>query len=158
MIAEAGLQKSHCYSSAIVHAQSQLYLDMFKFRLEECPTISLMSQITVYTQRVCLCCKIKEHQGDNSNTGSSFAHIGEWLFWFLFVFFFLVLLQLALCRTKSLDIVRKIDRSRESLISNEDEDAADAQCSPPVLSEKALQPQELPYTQMPAHSIDNPHS
>ena len=77
MIAKAGLQNSPCYSYVIVHAQSQLYLGMFKFCLEEHPAITLMSQITVYTQRVCLSCKIKEDQGENSNFGSPFVHIVE---------------------------------------------------------------------------------
>lgn len=77
MTAETGLQNSPCYSCAIVHEQSQLYLDMFKFYLKECPAITLMSQIAVYTQRVCLCCKIKEDQGDNLNTESPLVHLVE---------------------------------------------------------------------------------
>lgn len=83
-----------------------------KFCLEECcPEITLMSQITVYTQRLCLCCKIKQDQGENLNTGCPFVHIVECLFCFLVLF--LVVLELALCQTKSLDIVWKIDHPKD---------------------------------------------
>lgn len=87
MIAEVGLRNSPCYSYVIVHAQSQWYLDMFKFCLEECLEITLMSQITVYTQRVCLCCEIKEDQGENLNIGFPFVYIIERSFCFLVGFF-----------------------------------------------------------------------